>query len=224
MLSTLAEVSQSLSGTTQLKAALHRVLELLEKYHGSVISAVTLRNEKSDELHLEVVNGVTASNQQTRHLLGESIASRVIESGKHVVVPRISQEPLFANRSAKSKEPPKREMTFICVPIILNKKTVGALSINMNFKRERDYDRKVKFLRVVASMIAHSIKAQRIIEAERQRLLDEHIPLRQELKEKYDFSNIIGNSGPLRQVYESVSQVAHTNTTVLIRGESGTGK
>jgi Nif-specific regulatory protein len=224
MLSTLAEVSQSLSGTTQLKAALHRVLELMEKYHGAVISAVTLRNEKSDELHLEVVNGVTASNQQTRHLLGESITARVIESGKHVVVPRISQEPLFTNRSTKGKEPPKREMTFICVPIILSKKTVGALSINMTFKRERDYDRKVKFMRVVASMIAHSIKAQRIIEAERQRLLDENIHLRQELKEKYDFSNIIGNSGPLRQVYEAVSQVAHTNTTVLIRGESGTGK
>src|SRR5207237_5450622 len=35
---------------------------------------------------------------------------------------------------------------------------------------------------------------------------------------------IIGNSGPLRQVYEQVTQVARTNTTVLLRGESGTGK
>jgi Nif-specific regulatory protein len=224
MLSTLAEVSQSLAGTTQLKGALHRVLELMEKYHGAIISAVTLRNEKSGELHLEAVYGANTSNQQTRYLLGESITSRVIESGKHVVVPQISHEPLFANRPAKSKETPKRDMSFICVPIILNRKTVGALSINMTFRRDRDYDRKVKFLRVVASMIAHSIKAQRIIEGERQRLLDENIHLRQELKEKYDFSNIIGNSGPLRQVYESVSQVAHTNTTVLIRGESGTGK
>jgi Nif-specific regulatory protein len=55
-------------------------------------------------------------------------------------------------------------------------------------------------------------------------LLDENIHLRQELKQRYDFSNIIGNSGPMRQVYEQISQVAPTNTTVLIRGESGTGK
>src|SRR4029077_7664037 len=40
----------------------------------------------------------------------------------------------------------------------------------------------------------------------------------------YDFSNIIGTSGPVRQVYEQVAQVAATNTTALIRGESGTGK
>ena len=49
-------------------------------------------------------------------------------------------------------------------------------------------------------------------------------PGSEELKQRYDFSNIIGNSGPMRQVYEQISQVAPTNTTVLIRGESGTGK
>src|SRR5205814_4499278 len=47
---------------------------------------------------------------------------------------------------------------------------------------------------------------------------------RQELRERYDCSNIIGRSGPTREMYEQVAQVAQTNTTVLIRGESGTGK
>src|SRR6202030_3024908 len=46
----------------------------------------------------------------------------------------------------------------------------------------------------------------------------------QELRERYDFSNIIGTSGPVREMYEQVAQVSGTNTTVLIRGESGTGK
>ena len=44
------------------------------------------------------------------------------------------------------------------------------------------------------------------------------------MKERYDFSQIIGTSGPMRQVYEQIAQVAGTNTTVLVRGESGTGK
>jgi Nif-specific regulatory protein len=64
----------------------------------------------------------------------------------------------------------------------------------------------------------------RLIRADRQRLVDENTHLRQELKERYDFSNLIGTSGPMRQVYEQVAQVARTNTTVLLRGESGTGK
>jgi len=62
------------------------------------------------------------------------------------------------------------------------------------------------------------------VDDERRRLIDENTHLLEELKERYDFSNIIGTSGPMRQVYEQIAQVAHTNTTVLIRGESGTGK
>jgi len=76
----------------------------------------------------------------------------------------------------------------------------------------------------VASMIAQALKIQRLIEEDKRRLVDENEHLRQELRDKYDFSNIIGTSGPVRQVYEQVAQVASTNTTALIRGESGTGK
>ena len=73
-------------------------------------------------------------------------------------------------------------------------------------------------------MIAQAVRVHRLIEADRQRLVDENTHLRQELKERYDFSNLVGTSGPMRQVYEQIAQVARTNTTVLLRGESGTGK
>ena len=68
------------------------------------------------------------------------------------------------------------------------------------------------------------MKIQRLVEEDKKRLVDENTHLRQELKERYDFSSIIGTSGPVRQMYEQMAQVAATNTTVLIRGESGTGK
>jgi len=76
----------------------------------------------------------------------------------------------------------------------------------------------------VASSVAQAVKVQRLVEEDKKRLLDENIHLRQELKERYDFSMIIGSSGPVRQMYEQMAQVANTSTTVLIRGESGTGK
>jgi Nif-specific regulatory protein len=65
---------------------------------------------------------------------------------------------------------------------------------------------------------------QRLIDNERKKLLDENTHLRQELRERYDFSNLLGTSGPMRQICEQVAQVARTMTTALIRGESGTGK
>src|SRR5436190_9580170 len=68
------------------------------------------------------------------------------------------------------------------------------------------------------------MKVHRLIEAERQVLVDENTHLRMELKERYGFSNIIGTSRAIREVYEQIAQVAPTNTTVLLRGDSGTGK
>jgi two-component system, NtrC family, response regulator AtoC len=48
--------------------------------------------------------------------------------------------------------------------------------------------------------------------------------LNQQLHGEFDFGNIIGDSAPLREVLEKVEQVAPTNSTVLLRGETGTGK
>ncbi|HEY9232850.1 MAG TPA: sigma 54-interacting transcriptional regulator [Blastocatellia bacterium] len=223
-LSTLLEVSQALSGTLNLKAALHRVLEILEQQHGMIRSAVMLLHEEAAELTIEAANGITADGQRQRFRLGEGIMGRVVESGKQIVVPQVSREPLFLHRAAPRRDLSRQELSFIAVPITLNRKAVGAIGVDLKFKKDRDYDRTVRFLRVVASMIAQALKMQRSVEGERQRLLDENIHLRQELRERYDFTNIIGNSGPMRQVYEQVAQVAPTNTTVLIRGESGTGK
>jgi Nif-specific regulatory protein len=73
-------------------------------------------------------------------------------------------------------------------------------------------------------MISQAVKVQRLIDNERKKLLDENTHLRQELRERYDFSNLLGTSGPMRQICEQVAQVARTMTTALIRGESGTGK
>jgi Nif-specific regulatory protein len=54
--------------------------------------------------------------------------------------------------------------------------------------------------------------------------LDADVDLRSSLSERYDFLQIVGNSGLMRQVYEQIAQVAPTTATVLIQGESGTGK
>ena len=50
-LSTLLEISQALSGTLNLRSALHRVLEILAKHHGYVRSMITLLHENG-ELHV----------------------------------------------------------------------------------------------------------------------------------------------------------------------------
>jgi Nif-specific regulatory protein len=223
-LTALLDISQALASTLDLRSALHRVLEKLERHHEVIRGAVTLLNEESKDLSIAASIGINTEGQRARYRLGEGITGRVVESGKPVVVPQISREPLFLHRAVQRKELQGPELSFICVPIVLNKMAVGALGVDLEFNPRRDYRSITGLLRVVASMIAQAVKVHRMIELERQRLVEENVDLRQKLKERYDFSNIVGTSGPMRQAYEQVAQVARTNTTVLIRGESGTGK
>ena len=221
-LSTLLEASQAMSGTLHLKSSLHRVLEILARHHGAVRSIVSLLHEDGS-LRVEASDGLGDASR-VRYQMGEGITGRVVESGKPVVVPRVSREPAFLHRAARRPELPHQELSFICVPIVLNRRPVGALAIDLKFKVDRDFERFVKFLGVVASMIAQALKIHRLIDEDKRKLVDENAHLKQELRERYDFSNLVGSSGPMRQIYEQVAQVAGANTTVLVRGESGTGK
>src|SRR5213083_770109 len=54
--------------------------------------------------------------------------------------------------------------------------------------------------------------------------ISENVYLRKQLKKKYQFSQIVGNSAKMQQVFKMIEQVADTDSTILILGESGTGK
>jgi Nif-specific regulatory protein len=222
-LRTLVAISQALAGTLNLTAALQQVLELLERHHSMLPSMVTLLDKPDGALIVAASHGLTSAGKRTRYHLGEGITGRVVESGKPIVVPQVSHEPMFLNRAGR-RNLQKQERTFICVPVVINRKPVGALGVDLRFQKTRNYDHELSFLQVVTSMIAQAINVAHLAEAERERLRDENRHLREELQERYDFSHIIGNSSRMRQVYEQITQVASTNTTVLIRGESGTGK
>ena len=72
----------------------------------------------------------------------------------------------------------------------------------------------------------HLDVVRRLVEQaiEHGRLKAENRALQSELRTKYRFENIIGHSGALRGVLDTVAKVARTDSTVLITGESGTGK
>ena len=223
-LSALLEASQALLTARSLKTGLQQVLEVLDSHSDAVRSMVFLLSQDSDELSLAASAGAIDPARRIVYRADEGITGQVLQSGKPIVVPQVSREPTFLRRVSPRPELAREELTHIAVPIALGRQTVGTLSIDLRYTPHCDYQRLVKFLGVAASIIAHAVKIHRLVEADRQKLLAENSHLRQELKQRYDFSNIIGTSGPIRRVYEQVEQVAQTGTTVMLRGESGTGK
>jgi len=225
-LGTLVELGRTLSDTSNLQNAFSRCLEILGKYHSMVRSFVMLLDPETEKIRIEATFGLNLeSSRRVVYRVGEGVIGRVVQSAKPVVVPQTSKEPLLLNRlRTQESSGSKKEVSFFCVPLIIDGVAVGALGADLYYKEERDYERTTKFLSVIASMMAQALKVEQRVAADKKRLLDENIHLKQELREKYDFSRIVGNSNPMRQVYEQVTQVARTNTTVLLRGESGTGK
>jgi Nif-specific regulatory protein len=223
LLAMLLEAGRVLSAELSPRAAFAQVLEILKQRHGVVRGAVALLDARSSEIRVEVSAGLSDAGRIARYRLGEGITGRVVETGKPIVVPKVSREPMFLNRAGK-RDLQKQEISYLCVPIVVKGKPVGAMGVDLRFKQDRNYDSELRCLGLLASMMAQAIKAEHLVDEERRRLMDENSHLLEELKERYDFSNIIGTAGPMRQVYEQIAQVAHTNTTVLIRGESGTGK
>ena len=223
-LALLADINLALTGPRNIRAGLQRALEILAQHDRLLQASVVLKDLDSGQLEIVASEGLSAEGQRATWSLGEGITGRVVQTGRPVVVPQISQEPMFLHRTGQRRRSGRSDTSFICVPILGPRKPIGAFNVDLSFRKNRDYDQDLQLFRVVATMFAQAIRVKQLIEAERQRLLDENIHLKEELRERYDFSHIIGTSGPMRQVFEQITRVASANTTVLIRGESGTGK
>src|SRR5262245_30771632 len=126
-LADLLEISQKLGSTPNPRAALTRVLEILEDRHGAVSGSVSLLAEGGGELAIEASTGLSGEvARRTRYKVGEGIIGRVVQTGKPLVIPQVSREPLFLDRTGVVRKS-RSEMTFICVPVVVNDRTAGAL-------------------------------------------------------------------------------------------------
>jgi Nif-specific regulatory protein len=221
----LYEVSEALNEHLDLKKSLYMVLDILSSSMNMLRGTITILHPLSNEISIEVAHGLSKSAMQKgKYKLGEGITGRVIETGKAVTIPKISQEPLFLNRTDSRKTKQNQELSFICVPVKKGSQVIGALSFDMPFDESYSLKEGKKLMSVVATMVARHVINLENIRLEKEHLRKENIKLRNELENRYRITDIIGNSNKMREVYQMISQVSKSNATVLIRGESGTGK
>jgi Nif-specific regulatory protein len=176
-------------------------------------------------MSIEAAYGLSASQKKKgRYKLGEGITGKVIQTGKPAIVPRISEEPEFLDKTGARKTHEEGDLSFLCVPIKLGREVLGALSADRPASKAHALQEDARVLSIVASLIAQAVRLRQSAQEERERLMEENLRLHDELKDRYRPSNIIGNSKAMQGVYKLIAQVSTSDTTVLLRGESGTGK
>jgi Nif-specific regulatory protein len=224
-LSLLFEISQALNRSLDLHDVVGPVLNAMANHMGMVRGTITLLNRQTGELSIEAAHGLSESQlERGRYRLGEGVTGRVVQSGQPAVVRRISDEPLFLDRTGAREGLRKEDISFLCVPVQLGNEVIGALSVDRLFTEDVSPEEDVRLLSIIASMIAQAVRLRQSAQEERDRLLEENLRLQEELRERFRPANIIGNSNAMQEVYDLIAQVAGSDATVLIRGESGTGK
>ena len=143
------------------------------------------------------------------------------------------QHPLLRRDVEKERSYPTEDLlladgvrSYVVVPLIVRGVSIGTLNLNSatpNQYSEAD----AFFLQEVAAQVAlavENMKSYEEIATLKAKVEAENVYLQEEIKTEYNFEEIIGQSAPLRQLLRKLEQVAPTEATVLIQGETGTGK
>jgi Nif-specific regulatory protein len=221
----LFEISQILDQTIDLRDAVGPVLTTMAKNKRMIRGTLTLLDREAREIFIEAAHGLSEEQQELgRYRYGEGVTGKVVATGRPAVVPHISDEPLFLDRTGARQNLRKEDISFICVPIKLGAQVIGALSADRLFEDDVSLEEDVRLLSIIGSMIAQAVRLRQEAQEDRRKLIEENQRLQDQLRERFRPSNIVGNSKVMRDVYELIGQVSKSDTTVLIRGESGTGK
>ena len=220
----LFEVSRALDGASELGDQLDKALELMARYTGMMRGTLSLVEPGGSEIAVEASYGLkNAEKRRARYKMGEGVTGRVIATGKPMVVPNVSEEPLFLNRTG-ARDLHKEGISFICVPIALDGETVGALSADRLFADSVCLEEDMRLLQILSSLIARAVRSRREIKAMHAAVVEENRRLRDLVCGAFHMGNMVGTSAAFRAVLRELVQVTASDATVLIRGESGTGK
>jgi formate hydrogenlyase transcriptional activator len=116
--------------------------------------------------------------------------------------------------------------SFCSIPLLSHDRILGTL--NVGRLREDAFNREdVELLAQVAQQIAIAVEnglAYREIAELKEKLNEEKLYLEHEIRTEHNFEDIVGESAPLKHVLAQIEIVSPTDSTVLIQGETGTGK
>lgn len=211
------EIARVLARTDELKDQLQQTLDILSTWLGMERGMISVLDSQTGEVWLDVARGVDVERGKISYQPGEGITGKVAQTGRPMAIANLGNETHFLDRTGARKFLNREELAFLCVPIFYQGRVVGVLSADKLAHQVEDMEKELEILSSVAELMGKVVQF-RAVEEENRRL-------RRMLAEaRRPITNIIGRSKVIQEVLRLVDQVADTNTTVLIYGETGTGK
>ena len=242
MILTLWEISQSLYQHLSIDDLILHIIRQMKEVMDAEGVSVILHDEIRDEFVFcwaeSDPNGLVTKLKEIRFPADKGIAGIVFKSGKAEIISRVDEDSRHYKNIDHSTGFKTNSM--IAAPLIKKEKSIGVIEV-VNKKKGTFDNEDFTFVTTLAPIIAMALdnarmyaeldeayKELQVIDKEKDKLLrhaqEENILLRQEIECRYRFDEIIGNSKAMVDLFKLCEKVMELDITVLIEGETGTGK
>ncbi|MBU1247711.1 MAG: sigma 54-interacting transcriptional regulator [Proteobacteria bacterium] len=221
---TLKRITDELVPQAPLEESLNRLLKTMAQDIGYVRAFLVIMDPQTESLKLSLSYSPSKADPVT-YSPGHGVVGQVFETGKPVVVQRMSEDPDFLNLAFGRSDDELRKLSFICIPVTSHSpgttETIGVLSVDLPLLPMDELQGHRIFLEVMSATIAQQVAGLQEEMALQKHLLAQSLPGGSDSPPPKDF---VAASKPMRMVLRQARQVAPSRATALLRGESGTGK
>ncbi len=213
----LYEIGKHLLAESDSEKLLHAAIDYAIEMSGAERGMLILFGENGEVFFETARNLKKKDIENPKFEISRTIINTVREKANPICLRNAHDVPLFQ----KSKSIDRLKiLSVICLPLQYQGRLFGVLYLDNRTVRGAFKSETCSSMEEFADLI--SLSAYRALE--RKKLSNRVQDLEQELRQEYEFETVLGHSPQMVRVLELVSQVAETDATVLIEGETGTGK
>ena len=223
----ILELTNQVVSNLELNDLLHAISASVRRVMACDAAAVMLPDEGGKNLRIHALDYPDSRGIFTEGALvpiDGTMPGDAFRAGKPIVINWIDPETIPAEMYKKAKA--EGMNSFCDLPLISRKGLLGVLAVARREENTFDEDQ-VNFLTQVANQVAIAIENAMVygeIAELKDKLAQEKLYLEEEIRGEMDFEGIVGQSSGLRHVLNLVETVAPSDSTVLLLGETGTGK
>jgi Nif-specific regulatory protein len=221
----LYEIVKIINSTLNVEEVLNRVLEIALRRLRAERGMIILIDPITSALRTRVARNIKEGSEGgDSRKSPQSIIREVIQSGRSVISADARADERFVDSDSVISE---NIVSTLCVPLVIRDRIAGAIYVDHRETRHLFSQRDLNFLEAFADQAAIAIQNARLyeeIEEARARLSLENESLRREVLHEKHLDSIVGSSEAVAKIQFTIRKASSSHSTVLLRGESGTGK
>ena len=220
----LYEIVKIINSTLDLEEVLNRVLDVCVRRLRAERGMIILLDPLTGALRTRVVRNIKDGMEGESKRSPQSIVKEVIQSGQSVMSADALADDRFGGSESVIAE---NILSILCAPVIIKDRIAGAIYIDHRQARHLFSQKDLSFIEAFADQAAIAIENARLyeeLEEARTRLSLENETLRREVLVEKHLDSIVGQSEAVGRTQFAVRKASAGHSTVLVRGESGTGK